>query len=159
MLSATDAAGNQDIQAVPAITLDSSRVVVSLAKQDLTVLDGDNVLLHTLITSGGPQTQTPTGTFHVLTKFSPMVMHSPWPKTSPLWYPDSPVTYAILFKAGGFFLHDAPWRTAFGPGTNSVDGIPGGNTTGTHGCVNVPLTAEQWLYQWSHVGTTIQILP
>jgi lipoprotein-anchoring transpeptidase ErfK/SrfK len=95
----------------------------------------------------------------MLAKYTPYVMRSPWPKSSPLWYADSPVSYALLFQVGGYFLHDAPWRSVFGPGSNVVDGTPGGNTTGTHGCVNVPFAAETWLYNWSQIGTTVQILP
>ena len=56
------------------------------------------------------------------------------------------------------FLHDAPWRSVYGPGTNTVEGIPGGNTTGTHGCVNVPVAAERWLYSWAPVGTPVRIV-
>jgi hypothetical protein len=158
-LVTTDALGNSDTQDLSGFTLDTRRIVVSLTKQDLTAYDGSTVLLHTLITSGGPNTQTPVGTFHMLAKYTPYVMRSPWPKSSPLWYADSPVTYALLFQVGGYFLHDAPWRSVFGPGSNVVDGTPGGNTTGTHGCVNVPFAAETWLYNWSQIGTTVQILP
>jgi L,D-transpeptidase catalytic domain/FlgD Ig-like domain len=157
-LRAIDELGNASEQPLPGFTLDSRRIVVSLTKQELTAYDGGKILLHTLITSGGPETQTPVGTFHVMSKYSPYIMRSPWPKTSRLWYPDSPVSYAMLFQTGGYFLHDAPWRSAWGPGTNTVDGIPGGNTTGTHGCVNVPLAAERWLFAWAPIGTVVQIL-
>jgi hypothetical protein len=141
------------------LTLDARRIVVSLTRQEMTVYDGPTILRHTLITSGGPETQTPVGTFQVIASYSPYIMRSPWPKASRLWYPDSPVSYAILFKDGGYFLHDAPWRGVYGPGSNAVDGIPGGNTTGTHGCVNVPLADEAWLFHWATPGTVVQILP
>ena len=154
-----DAAGNITWRNLPPVSIDSRRIVVSLTRQDLTAYDGTHVLLHTLITSGGPETRTPVGTFHIMSAFAPMIMHSPWPRTSPLWYPDSPVNFALLFQTGGYFLHDAPWRTVYGPGSNTVEGIPGGKTTGTHGCVNVPYAAERWLYTWASVGTIVQILP
>ena len=158
-ISLRDALGNRTEQYVPGtFTIDTRRVVVSLTKQDMTVYDGSNVLVHTLITSGGPETQTPVGTFHVLAKYSPYVMRSPWPKTSRLWYATTTVNYAILFRSGGYFLHDASWRSEFGPCSNTVDGIPGGNTTGTHGCVNVPFSVEAWLYRWAQIGTVVQIL-
>lgn len=158
-VAARDALGNSTVQLLPGVfTLDTRRVVVSLTKQDMTIYDGASVLLHTLITSGGPETQTPVGTFHVLAKYSPYVMRSPWPKSSRLWYPTTTVNYAILFRSGGYFLHDATWRSQFGPGSNAVDGTPGGNTTGTHGCVNVPLGVEGWLYRWVQIGTVVQIL-
>jgi hypothetical protein len=157
VLEAHDTIGNATRASITGLGIDARRIVVSLSKQDLTVYDGARVLLHTLITSGGPETRTPLGTFHIIARYGPYVMRSPWPKSSPLWYPDSPVNFALLFREGGYFLHDAPWRSVYGPGSNAVDGIPGGNTTGTHGCVNVPYAAERWLYQWAQLGTTVEI--
>jgi lipoprotein-anchoring transpeptidase ErfK/SrfK len=60
--------------------------------------------------------------------------------------------YAMEFESSGFFLHDAPWRSRYGPGTN--------NDNGTHGCVNVPRNANQmdFLYGWTPVGTTVIVL-
>ena len=52
---------------------------------------------------------------------------------------------AMLFRDGGYFIHDAPWRSDYGAGSN----LRGG----THGCVNVPLSGETWLWNWAPVGT------
>jgi lipoprotein-anchoring transpeptidase ErfK/SrfK len=133
------------------------RIVVSLGRQALTAFDGDTAVLSTLVTTGGPELPTPTGTFQVLAKFSPFTFHSPWPKSSPYWYPDSPTSYAMLFEDGGYFIHDAPWRSYFGPGSNAVDGRPGGNGTGTHGCVNVPFGVQARLFAWADVGTPVVV--
>ncbi|HEU5347451.1 MAG TPA: L,D-transpeptidase [Ktedonobacterales bacterium] len=63
------------------------------------------------------------------------------------------------FRAGGFYIHDAPWRQMFGPGAQDPHTIPdGGNETGSHGSVNVTTSAAAWLYQWARVGTTIEIV-
>jgi lipoprotein-anchoring transpeptidase ErfK/SrfK len=62
------------------------------------------------------------------------------------------------FRSGGYFIHDAPWRTAYGKGTNSGT-QPGTNYGGTHGCVNVPYAAEKFLYSWAPVGTRVHIVP
>jgi lipoprotein-anchoring transpeptidase ErfK/SrfK len=135
------------------------RIVVSLSEQKLWAYDGEQVALQSLVTTGGPQLPTPAGTFQILSKQSPFTFHSPWPKGSPYWYPDSPTSYAMLFDEEGFFLHDAPWRHTFGPGSNLVPGQPGEETSGTHGCVNVPLDVQAQLYAWTDLGTPVIIQP
>jgi lipoprotein-anchoring transpeptidase ErfK/SrfK len=63
----------------------------------------------------------------------------------------------MLFEDGGYFIRDAPWRSYFGPGSNAVDGRPGGNGTGTHGCVNVPFGVQARLFGWADVGTPVVV--
>ena len=55
----------------------------------------------------------------------------------------------MLFADDGYFLHDSPHRTVYGPGANL--------TNGTHGCVNIPIAAMSQLYRWASVGTTVVI--
>jgi lipoprotein-anchoring transpeptidase ErfK/SrfK len=158
-IDAVDHAGNRtEIRSTPVTILDK-RIVVSVSKDALWAYQGDKLILHTLVTNGGPDTPTLPGIFHVQGKYRGWVMHSPWPKGSPLWYPDSLTNFALLYNpAGGYFLHDAPWRYNFGPGSNSVAGIPGGSYTGTHGCTNVPYDAMVQLFDWADVGTLIDIV-
>jgi len=137
------------------LALTNKRIVVSLSQQRLVAYQGDQVFLDTLVTTGGPELPTPVGTFHILEKRSPFTFKSPWPKGSPFWYPDSPTTYAMLFEDSGYFIHDAPWRSWYGPGSNATAGTPGGNGTGTHGCVNVPFAAQAKLWGWTDVGTPV----
>jgi lipoprotein-anchoring transpeptidase ErfK/SrfK len=61
----------------------------------------------------------------------------------------------MLFDEAGFFLHDAPWRGNFGPGSNTSLGTPGGDFTGTHGCVNIPYAAAAQLFRWAELGTPV----
>ncbi|MBV9121459.1 MAG: L,D-transpeptidase [Chloroflexi bacterium] len=132
-------------------------IVVSLSLEKLFAFQDNNLLLQTLVTTGGPRTGTPIGVFHVVAKRSNFIMQSPWPEDDWRWYPDSYVNYGLLFDWSGYFIHDAPWRSNFGPGSNSVFGTAGGAYTGTHGCVNVPLEAETNLYNWAPIGTTVII--
>ena len=76
---------------------------------------------------------------------------------SPYWYPNSPANFAMMFQSNGYYIHDAPWRSFYGPGSNAVDGTPGTNTTGTHGCVNVPYSPMAWLFSWATLGTPVQV--
>lgn len=156
-LTARDDAGNESNATTAAVTLDRRRIVVSLNGQEMWALDGNQVLLHTLVTSGGPDLPTPLGDYQIIDRESPFTFHSPWPPGSPYWYADSPTNFALLFQADGYFIHDAPWRTVFGPGSNQTTGTPGGNYTGTHGCVNAPYAAMSWLWNWATMYTPVQV--
>jgi lipoprotein-anchoring transpeptidase ErfK/SrfK len=157
-IRAIDKYGHSSLTGWRDLTVDYKRIVINLSQQRLTAYDGTKVVLTTLVTTGNPKLPTPTGTFHVMAKFHPYKFISPWPKSSPYYYPPSKVEWALLFRAGGYFLHDAPWRTVFGPGSNTVIGTPGQNYTGTHGCVNLPSAAEQQLYAWADIGTVVQVV-
>lgn len=140
--------------------LTSKRIVVSITQQTLVAYDGEAVVVRTPVTTGGPYLPTPTGTFHILGKYSPLTMTSPWPKGSPYWFPDSRTQYAMWFLDSplfGYYIHDAPWRKDFGPGSNLAQGTPGEDETGTHGCVNVPDREQAVLFPWTPVGTPVII--
>src|SRR6185312_6142573 len=77
---------------------------------------------------------------------------------SPDWYPPSPASYAMRFLGRDFYLHDAPWRHVFGPASQGGDGPPGGDTTGSHGCVNLPYPAARFLYDWAPEGTPVVVI-
>jgi hypothetical protein len=134
------------------------RIIVSLSQQTLYAYDGDRLELRTYVTTGNPSLPTPAGHYSVLQKLSPFEFVSPWPPGSPYWYAPSWVQYAMLFRDGGYYLHDAPWRSAFGPGTNGP-GQPGTNYGGTHGCVNIPPGPMTFLWNWTPVGTTVDVVP
>lgn len=132
---------------------------VSLSKEMLWAYSGTTILTTTVVTTGGPLAPTPTGLFHVLAKYRGWAFHSPWPVGSPLWYPDSPTNFALLYQeADGYFIHDAPWRSNYGPGSKTVASSPGGNDMGSHGCTNVPYAVMAQLFAWAAVGTPIQIV-
>ncbi len=135
------------------------RILISLSKQQLWAFDGFHYVLSTLVTTGNPALPTPTGNFPILGKYSPFTFVSPWPPGSKYYYAPSYTNYALLFDNRGYYVHDAPWRTSYGPGTNTTVGTPGQNYTGTHGCVNVPYAAEQQLFAWATIGTIVQVVP
>ena len=122
-------------------------IVVTLATQSLTAYENGKVVATTVVATGRPALPTLTGTFHIKAKYAPYQFISPWPKSSTYWYASAWVKYAMLYEDGGYFIHDAPWRTVYGPGANL--------TNGTHGCVNVPLSTMTFLYKWVSVGTTV----
>lgn len=132
-------------------------ITISLSHQSLQALEGSHVVLSTAVTTGDPSLPTPAGNYSIFAKYSPYTFVSPWPRGSRFWYPPSPVSYAMEFLHGGYFIHDAPWRGFFGPGSNGGS-QPGTNTGGTHGCVNVPYAAARFLYSWAPIGTPVHIV-
>jgi hypothetical protein len=152
---ATDAYGHFTLTGWNDFVLSYKRIVVSLSQQKLWAYDGSSVFLTSLVTTGNKALPTPTGEFQILGKFHPFTFRSPWPKSSPFWYPPSLTQWSMLFKVGGYFIHDAPWRSVFGPGSNSQLGTPGNNYTGTHGCINVPTDVAQKLFGWAPDGTAV----
>jgi lipoprotein-anchoring transpeptidase ErfK/SrfK len=128
---------------------DGKVIVVSIEQQRLTAYQDGTSVLTTVVATGRPELPTPKGTFHVMAKYAPYTFVSPWPKGDPYWYPTVTVSWAMLFADGGYFLHDSPHRTLYGPGANL--------TNGSHGCVNIPLSAMGRLYAWASVGTTVVI--
>ena len=129
-------------------------VVISLQGQALTAYDNATVVETTPVTTGRPALTTDVGLMHVLRKDSPWTMHSPWPKGSPLWYPDTQVAMVAWFTTTGEGMHDAAWEpaSAFGPG--SEDG-----PYASHGCVHLPLAAESVLFGWVQTGAPVVVVP
>jgi lipoprotein-anchoring transpeptidase ErfK/SrfK len=124
-------------------------IVISLSRQVLTAYQDGNAILTTFVATGRPQLPTPPGVYRIFARYSPYQMISPWPYGSPWWYPPSWTSFAMEFIRGGYFIHDAPWRSWYGPGANLYNG--------THGCVNVPYSPMATLWNWAPNGTTVVV--
>jgi lipoprotein-anchoring transpeptidase ErfK/SrfK len=122
-------------------------LLISLDQQELTACQDGASIVDTPVTTGRPALPTPPGSYSVFRKNHPWTMRSPWPRSSPYWYPPSRVEYTLWFRPG-YAIHDAPWRARYGPGTQAE---------GTHGCVNVPRPAMDQLYTWAQVGTPVVV--
>lgn len=146
------------LNARPVFAAGPKSIDVNLSRQDLTAYAGGQKVYHTLVLTGRPGLDTPLGTYQVFAKLSPTTFYSPFPQSSPNWYPPSYINYALEFKAGGYFLHDSWWHTKYGPGTQVAHTDPVyGEQNGSHGCVSMPLAAAAWLYNWASIGTTVRI--
>ena len=159
VLTATDPFGRQAVADYSDIMLLRRRVVVSLRQQRLVAYERTRAVDSTLVTTGNRRLPTPVGIYHVLATYHPFHMVSPWPPNSPDYYAPVHLQYALLFDERGLFIHDAPWRHRFGPGSNAEEGRPGQDLTGTHGCVNVPAAMAAWLAGWAPVGTAVVVVP
>jgi len=121
-------------------------IVISLDRQSLSAYQDGKPVLSTLVTTGRPALPTPPGNYTVLRKNHPWQMVSDFPRSSPYWYPPSWVQYTLWFRSDGYAIHDAPWRSSYGPGTEAA---------GSHGCVNVPMPIMETLFGWADLGTRV----
>lgn len=136
----------------------SQYVLVSISKQWLWAYQSGHMIFNTPVTTGRPELPTPIGYFSIQQKLYNIWFYSPWPPSSPYYYSPEHVDYAMLFRSGGYFLHNAPWRHCFGPGTNVAHTCPDGTKeVGSHGCINMPTAAAAWLINWVRFATTVQI--
>ena len=129
-------------------------IVVSINYQRMWACTYSQVALTSLVTtgySGNPADITPTGHYQIYAKETNVTLKGTDGVTS--W--DDPVSYWMPFlfnQYGAYGFHDASWETPAQFGH-----IPITSTQASHGCVQMPLAAAKWLYDWAPVGTDITI--
>jgi len=132
-------------------------VMISFAAQHLWALQNGQLAMETPVTTGirgDTAYGTDFGAMRIVHKEHPWTMHSPFPKGSPYWYPDTPVQYATFFTSTGESIHDANWEpdSELGPGSQ-YDA-----STRSHGCVHVPLNDAVWMYNYAQPGSTVVVV-
>ncbi len=136
-------------------------LVISLAEQAMRLYQDGHLTYSYQITTGRQTLPSLPGIWAVLDRRSPVIFKSDEPQNSPYWFPDTSIGYAILYHYGGYFIHDAPWRATFGPGTQFPHLDASGNTSynfdGSHGCVNLSTDNAAWVYKHTDWNTAIAI--
>lgn len=116
---------------------------INLSTLTMTAFEGGSVVYGpTGIVPGMPGMETPTGTFAVYLKYESQTMRGTNLDGSRYVAPDVPW---VTYFTGPIALHGAPWQSSFG-----WDG-PGGS----HGCVNLPVSAAEFVYHWAPLGTVV----
>jgi hypothetical protein len=133
-------------------------VIVSFTAQHLWAYQNAQVAMETPVTTGiwgNGDIGTDFGPMKVLWKSHPWTMHSPWPKGSPHWYPDTVVQFATFFTNTGESIHDAAWEpdSELGPGSQY------NLSTRSHGCIHVPFGDAQWMEGWADLGMPVIVYP
>jgi hypothetical protein len=128
-------------------------IYVSISLEEMIFYDNGCVVNATPVTAGRPQLPTPTGTFSIFLKQSPVEFISPWPPSSPYYYSPVLIQYAMEFLSGGYYIHSAQWETSndFGPGSQYIP------ADASHGCVHTPTSVMAWAYGWTPLGTPVVI--
>jgi lipoprotein-anchoring transpeptidase ErfK/SrfK len=94
---------------------------------------------------------TPTGPYHTYAKETNRYLDGS--DSTGSWH--DYVNYRMPFldtQYGTYGLHDATWRAPSDFGTVSPY-----SSNASHGCVDLPLTAAQWLYNWAPVGMNVVV--
>lgn len=123
--------------------LGDSYVEIDLGSQHVWLyIDGQEVVSTDCVSglASDPKRYTPSGTYTLYYKESPSVL-----KGENNEY-ETKVTYWMPFN-GGIGLHDASWRSAFGRSIYMSDG--------SHGCVNLPVSAAKQIYENVYDGIPI----
>ena len=116
----------------------NSYVEIDLTNQHLYLFKDGNIVLETDFVSGNmskPGCITPPGVFGITYKTKNAVLRGADYQT--------PVNYWMPFN-GTVGMHDATWRSTFG-GTIYL-------TSGSHGCVNLPLDMAAAIYEYMSTG-------
>lgn len=135
-------------------------IVVSLGEQVLRVYEQGQLLRAFLVTTGRPEKPSLPGNWVVEAKRSPTVFKSSESRSSPYWYPNTPINYALLYHSDGYYIHDSWWRADYGPNTQFPHVDSSGDTfsfDGSHGCVNIATSAAAWIYNSVAVNTPLLI--
>jgi lipoprotein-anchoring transpeptidase ErfK/SrfK len=128
-------------------------IYVSISLEEMVFYDNGCAVNATPVTTGRPGDNTPTGTFSVYVKASPLEFTSGYAPGSANYYAPFLASYAMEFLSGGYYIHNAPWEPldAFGPGSQDNLAIA------SHGCIHVPLAELAWAYGWTPYGTPVVI--
>lgn len=109
---------------------------VDLSQQRLYAYEGDTLVNSFVVSTGTWQTPTVTGRYKVWIKLRSSSMSGPG-----YYLPDVPY---IMYFYKGYGIHGTYWHNNFG-------------TPMSHGCVNMTISDAEWVYNFSVVGTVVNV--
>ena len=138
--------------------LGPKHVIVSFQDQHVWAYENGNVVMQTPATTGvrgDTAYGTDFGPMKIVFRSHPWKMHSPWPPGSVHWYPDTVVQWTAFFTNSGESFHDASWQSdsTLGPGSQY------NAWTRSHGCIHVPYSKAEWMFNWALEGTPVDVYP
>lgn len=108
--------------------------------------EGGKVIYETKVSTGMKLTPTVKGNFKIYLKKALADMRGPSP-------------YKNIYPAGKYHIKNVPHQMYFYQGY-AIHGAYWHNNFGrvaSHGCVNAPLAAAEWLFNWGDVGTQVVV--
>lgn len=120
--------------------LNKNYVEVSISDQKMWFYRNGQLIIESDIVTGCPRRghSTPRGAFYVKYKAHNVILNGPGYSTNVKWW--------MPFNKG-VGLHDARWRKKFGGEIYLSDG--------SHGCVNLPYSTAQFIYQYINPGSIV----
>lgn len=118
------------------------RIEVNLSQQRAYLYENDAVVQSWYISSGLPGHDTDTGHYRIYAQLRSQNMGNPDLTKAPNYY--TPNVPYVSYYNGDEALHGAYWHNNFG---NRM----------SHGCVNMPIGAAQFVYGWAPIGTEVWV--
>ncbi len=128
----------------PEVPLEQKRIEVDLRRQALSAYEYEQKVFETTIASGiataqkdpkALSTQTPVGTFRILSKYPSKHMGNGNLFATPDAYELPGVPWTCFFHEAGYAFHGTYWHDNFG-------------TPMSRGCVNMRIEEAKWLFRW-----------
>jgi LysM repeat protein len=113
---------------------------VNLSQQKLTAYEGSTSVFTTAVSTGVASHPTVTGTFNIYIKYTSQAMSG---GSGREYYYLPGVPYVMYFY-GSYAIHGTYWHHNFGHPMS-------------HGCVNLPTPAAQFMYGWAPMGTPVKV--
>jgi lipoprotein-anchoring transpeptidase ErfK/SrfK len=118
------------------------RIVVDLSKQWIYAYINDDLVFDAPIATGRDGMETPAGNFAVYAKNKSQTMRGVTDGEG--WVvPNVP---NVMYINRDVAIHGTYWHNLFGTGVRV-----------SHGCINLPLDAAAWFYDWAPIGTPVRV--
>ena len=114
----------------------SNWIEIDLSEQHLFAWSGKNQTFTAVISTGKAKTPTYPGVYRIQRKYPQDRMRG-----TDYDVPDVP---NVLYFDRGYALHGTYWHNNFGRPMS-------------HGCINLPLSNAEWLFNWAKIGTPVII--
>ncbi|MDB5079674.1 MAG: hypothetical protein JWP00_1598 [Chloroflexi bacterium] len=128
------------VQPAASATTSGKWIDVNLSQQRLVAYEGSQAVFSSLVSTGVSRFPTVTGTFNIYLKYSSQAMTG---GTGADYYYLPGVPYVMYFYES-YAIHGAYWHNNFG-------------RVMSHGCVNLPVEASRFMYNWAPMGTPVKI--
>jgi lipoprotein-anchoring transpeptidase ErfK/SrfK len=124
----------------PAQTRAAKWILIDLSDQRLMAYQGNKTIYTWRVSTGIIRYPTVVGTFRVYAKLPKQRMQGGRGAD----YYNLPNVPDVMYFHRGYAIHGAYWHNNFGRPMS-------------HGCVNMPLAAAAWLYDWAPMGTAVVV--
>ena len=126
----------------PSANVGGKHIVVNLSAQWIYAYVNDEQVFDAPIATGRDGMETPAGNFAVYAKTKSQTMRGVTDGEG--WVvPNVP---NVMYVNGDVALHGTYWHNLFGTGVRV-----------SHGCINLPLDAAAWFYDWAPIGTPVRV--
>ncbi|WP_254150974.1 L,D-transpeptidase [Candidatus Chloroploca mongolica] len=117
-------------------------IIVDLSDQWLYAYEGDRMVFDAPVSTGRDGFNTPVGRYAIYAKVRSQTMSGCI--GGECW--NVPNVPHAMYIVGDVALHGTYWHNQFGTGVRR-----------SHGCINLPLNAAAWVYEWAPTGTPVTV--